>query len=883
MHRGPSISKPRGTHEGDRQAVLSDCYREFYLRTPFAKPFKSVDELEDFFADSLDRPATDPDIPYKITTCFITFAYKLMKLDRPASHQSNAPHGASTGGPPDPSQLLSEDEHPKGPDPALNRGRFSEPTSVSDPRGEGVEGGTRIWEGLPPPLAINVDWDEMVGVRRKPTYSEAIQATAGSNLGSQGTKRKWDGESPAGGSLSKRPGAFSSRASGLSSSMRKISEQLLSAELDNKQWSTLRRHGEGSLRGSPAIRDGIRKEIEQEQRERLVQERLTRKIYEDVEAKMMAGLEHLKERMDEEILQVRREEEQKWERLRSKARAEVLEELRKQALDELITGRVQSETSRAQAEKSKVPTKEPIADAGQSSMQSNASDSAFGSNKTSGISSPDVHERKRHESSHVGLVSGSGDEQNERVRGAPTAGPIPSTTDGLRRRDSNNADGTDLRIAGTAAGMASDIDTAAMHIQSQHHDDGGERGLDDSRREGMNSPMSAAGARGTEGVDSDNACRSHGVGVPISNRTQHHEGVAHAPTIQSDFDTSQAVIAESQIGLEAEAREPADFYRDNEITSPAGDTTQQEEGLIQTPAFQPEFDSSQAVITETQIVVENSQEHVGDAAGLAETLRVRYTQLQHTATAASSLVRSQDTDEELFGKQYDADDAEVPDDRHGHPLPDEEQQGDEKVEGGEDDDQGEFETEEYDEDEGEDDITGSEDAEGDYNGTSYLESRVDHGYDDEILGYDGVVHRNDGIIKPSTSNEVIDLCDTDDEEETDGAKQRSAADQMADPGHTQPAGNNGYIAEEYSSSAQACDEVKDEGEDEEEEEDEEEGEDEDDEEDEDEEEGDSEGSDDQDSEDQVLEPGTPAGDPPSDPLNIEPRSAVSNLPNTITE
>ncbi|KAI9747985.1 MAG: hypothetical protein M1815_003700 [Lichina confinis] len=872
MHRGPSISKPRGTREGDRQAVLSDCYREFYLRTPFAKPFKSVDELEDFFADSLDRPADDPDIHYKITTFFITFAYKLMRLKRAGSHRSKAPHGASTGSPPDPSQLPSEHDHPKGPDPALIRGRFSEPTPVSstltNPRGEGVEGGTRPWEGLPPPLAFSIDWDEMLGVRRKPTYSDAIEVAADSNLASQGTKRKWGAKSPAGGSLSKRPSAFSSRASGLSSSMRKASENLLSAEQDNKQWLTLRRHGEGSLRGSPAIRDGVRKEIEQEQRERLVQEQLTRKIYEDVEAKMMAGLEHLKERMDEEIQQVRREEEQKWEGFRSKARAEVLEELRKEALGTFIKERVQSETSRAQAGKPNVPTNESIADAGQSSMQSNASDSAFGSNKTSGISSPDVLERRRPESSDVGLVPGSGDEQKKRVHGAPTAGPIRSTTDGFRRWGPNNADGVDPRRAGPAAGIAADIDAAAMHVQSQYHDDGGERGLDDSRRGGMKSPIFAADAKGTEGVNSDGACRSHGVDVPISNSTQHEEGAAHAPVIQPDFDASQRVIAESQINFEAEAREPDDFYRNNGIANPGGNTTQQEEDLIQAPAFQPEFDSSQAVIAETQIVVEDSQSHVGDASGLAETLRIRYTQLQHTATAASNLVWSQDTDEELFGQQNDIEDAEVPDDRHGHPLPDEEQEGDEQVEGGEYDDQGEFETEEYDEDDGEDDIMGSED----YNATSYPGSGVDQGYDDEFLGYDGVVHRNDGIIKPSTSNEVIDLCDSDDEEEADGAIEPSRVDQTPILGRTQSAGGNRYVAEEYPSSTQARDQAKDD-----EDEDEEDDEDEDLEEDEGEEEGDSDRTDDRDTEDRFWEPGTPAGDPPSNPLNIESRSQDSKI------
>ncbi len=50
LHSGPAVRKPRGSAEGERQHLVSEAYREYFMRTPRALPFPTVDELERWLA-----------------------------------------------------------------------------------------------------------------------------------------------------------------------------------------------------------------------------------------------------------------------------------------------------------------------------------------------------------------------------------------------------------------------------------------------------------------------------------------------------------------------------------------------------------------------------------------------------------------------------------------------------------------------------------------------------------------------------------------------------------------------------------------------------------------------------------------------------------------
>ena len=352
MHRGPEVSKPRGTPEGERQRAISEDYREFYLRTQDALPFKSIKQLEDWLRKARAEP--EPEIldeafyQREATLSFIALCPHPLRIENDSQALSTSvslPPLSVTGSTKPPYRLGSGRAYPHVAD-------------ASDLDQTPVIYKSRTWQSSPIPVQIRTDADR--DVKRRSRAAELLKSSIGASPsmseldrsrfsfstplrqsadGGHGRKRKLEQYGLAESTSSKRSAdanLFSQRASELSGSFQGYSKRLRDI---HHEAARSRRLGAIGFTPSHPDRENIRREAEEQQRNFLAQEVQRKKTIEDLKSEMTADFrasmqEELRDSVRNELrLEFKKEREVMREHLRSQLRAEMLSSVKQEAAD----------------------------------------------------------------------------------------------------------------------------------------------------------------------------------------------------------------------------------------------------------------------------------------------------------------------------------------------------------------------------------------------------------------------------------------------------------------------------------------------------------------------------------------------------------------------
>ena len=351
MHRGPEVSKPRGTPEGERQRAISEDYREFYLRTQDALPFRSIEQLEDWLRKARAEP--EPDIldetfyQREATLSFVALCPHPLKIENDSQALST-----SLSLPPSVTRSTK-------PPYRLGSGRgYPNVAGASDLDQAPVAYKSRTWLSSPIPVQIRTDTDR--DAKRRSRAAELLKSSIGASPSmseldrsrfsfstplrqsadsGHGRKRKLEQYGLAESTSSKRSAdtnLFSQRASELSDSFQGYSKRL--REIDHEMTRS-RRFGAILSAPSRTDRDTIRREVEEQQRNFLAQEVQRKKTIEELKSQMTADFraslqEELRDSVRNELrLEFKREREVMREHLRSQLRAEMLSSVKQEAAD----------------------------------------------------------------------------------------------------------------------------------------------------------------------------------------------------------------------------------------------------------------------------------------------------------------------------------------------------------------------------------------------------------------------------------------------------------------------------------------------------------------------------------------------------------------------